>query len=152
MADVIDYFFEFQSKGAAQRDAVIGPYFLPGIGGLGPDVLIFDRTRVLRNVPLLDYWCMVTQQLPINVQLYNHLNIQLVVNRTQELLHKTNVILNHAFDDVTQVAIMLSGIGQHTDTGLFGVNRTPAGIGYITEDGTQFYTAEDGTTIYVPEP
>ncbi len=163
--DVIDYFFEFPSRGDAQRDLVIGPYFLPGIGGLGPDVLIFDRTRVFRNVPLLDYWCMVTQKAPLNNALLLHPNVQLVINRTRELLGESNVILNFPFVDVTQVAIMLSGIGQHTDRGLFGVQQStkptpvppippipPIPTGYITEDATQTYVAEDGTTVYVPEP
>ncbi len=218
--DLVDYVFLFPSKGDAQSDAVIGPYFgpvletvqtvvtdeyvteganpgdfngdfsgdfyvisitqfafyvaedgttkyvveksrtittshiIPMIPGLNPDVLIFDRTKYSAR-PIPGYWCMVSQIAPFNIGLLNHPNVELIIDRKQEILGNASVLLNFFFEDITEISIMVSGIGQHTAGGLFGVPisiRPAHFVGYITEDGTRVYVTDDGTTVYVPEP
>ena len=125
MAELIDYIFQFPSQASAQFDAVVGPYFSSPTQGF--DVLIFDRSRTLAAVPLPNYWVMVSQQMPINSALFNHPNIALVINRSQQILGNASVLLDVSFPDTSVLAIMISGRGQHTAAGLFGV-----GIGGIT--------------------
>ncbi len=150
--DLIDYVFEFSSEGRARHDSVLGSYFTTPFSGLNPDVLIFDRS-VNSTIPLLDYWFMVSQTAPINMALWNHTNLQLVINRTQLVLGNANVLLNIPFPDTRTLSIMVSAMGQYAAGGLFGVGQLQAvpANGYITEDAADFYVAEDGSTFYVQE-
>ncbi len=150
MAELIDYIFQFPSQASAQFDTVVGPYFASPTQGF--DVLIFERPSAL---PLPNYWLMISQQMPINSALFNHPNIALVINRSQQILGNASVLLDVSFPDTSVLSIMISGRGQHTAAGLFGVGQStapPSGPFYETEDASQPYVAEDGTTIYVPEP
>ncbi len=148
--ELIDYIFQFPSQASAQFDAVVGPYFSSPTQGF--DVLIFDRSKN-SALPLPNYWVMVSQQMPINSALFNHPNIALVINRSQQILGNASVLLDVSFPDTSVLSIMISGRGQHTAAGLFGVGQfkpTPLD-GLIAEDGITFLIAEDGVTFLVQE-
>ncbi len=85
--------------------------------------------------------------------LWNHTNLQLVINRTQLVLGNANVLLDIPFPDTATLSIMVSAMGQYAAGGLFGAKQLAAvpANGYITEDAADFYVAEDGSTFYVQE-
>ncbi len=147
--ELIDYIFQFSSQGAAQRDSIIGPYFSEVNQGF--DTLIFDRSRTFAALPLPNYWVMISQPTPINSVLFNHPNIQLVINRSQQILGNSSVLLNNLVPDPAVLSIMVSGRGQHTAAGLFGVSSVAPIDGLIAEDGITFLIAEDGATFLVQE-
>ncbi len=150
--DLIDYVFQFSSDAQARHNSTTGPYFSNfALAGLNPNVLIFDRA-INSTIPLAGYWLMISQRAPINATLWNHPNLQLVIDRTQEILGNASVLLDIAFPDTTTVSIMVSARGQHTAGGLFGarqISLTPADA-LIAEDGT-FLVAEDNATFLVQE-
>ncbi len=146
--ELIDYILQFTSQGAAQQDQIIGPYFVQPCQGF--DVLIFDRSRIRAALPLPNYWIMISQPMPINSALFSHPNIQLVINRSQQILGNSSVLLNNLVPDLSILSIMISGRGQHTAAGLFGVSSAPPD-GLIAEDGVTFLIAEDGATFLVQQ-
>lgn len=113
---LVDYLFEFPSLGAAQSDPVVGPYFA-AFSGLSNNVLVYDRL-VSSALPLLGYWCMISQMAPINGALINHPDLVLAINRTAQLANQQSVL--RAIGVVpANLSIMLGGAGVHTLRGLF---------------------------------
>lgn len=107
----VSYLFLFPSRGQAVSDPVISKYYNPVSAinvGCCPDTLVYD----LVTGSIDPRWGLfITLGTSIIPELFNHPNLELLVNSPKSLAHQSFVIENKLARAATFYQFMVSGIG-----------------------------------------
>ena len=110
MSDQINYILQFADQGAAQRDPVVGPFLVPGFGGL--EALVYaDVTQDSVNA-LSGYWVMVTEA-NLDPALLNHPNLQIANDRNAQIAGQPSVVKTNI--PVANIGIVINGFGNYAN-------------------------------------